>query len=104
MNYQAHPGISNFVGAKTHFVKLLAVKLLFSAYSFGEMEAYMMQRRAIYELAIRSQNSEDFLNQLKKLFSTKRRGRPCLRIVEGGKSARRAAVTVLPGNDRHPHH
>jgi hypothetical protein len=63
-----------------------------------------MQRRAIYELAIRSQNSEDFLNQLKNLFSAKRRGRPHLRIIEGGKSARRAAVTVLPGSDTDPHH
>jgi hypothetical protein len=68
------------------------------------METYMMQRKAIYELAIRSQNSEDFLNQLKKLFSAKWQGQPHLRIIEGGKSARRAAVTVLAGSDRDPQH
>ena len=64
----------------------------------------MMQRRAIYELAIRSRNSEDFLNELNNLLSAKRRGRPRLRLIEGGKSAQRTAVNGRPYSDRRLYH
>ena len=74
--------------------------LLFNDYSRREMEAYMMQRKAIYELAIRSRDSEDFLDQLNNLLAAKRRCRPRLRIIEGGKSARKATVADRSCSDK----